>query len=82
MIHFVLFAEKNIILMYFKKWTRDRSGSISAREMKSVFRALGIQASDHEIISVVDKMDVDGMKITLMKINSSQLTVGFFSLTR
>jgi hypothetical protein len=29
--------------------------------MKSVFRALGIKASDDEIRLVVDQMDVDGL---------------------
>jgi Ca2+-binding EF-hand superfamily protein len=39
---------------------RDKSGTISAKEMKSVFKAMGITANDNEIKLVVKQMDVDG----------------------
>lgn len=39
---------------------RDKSGSISAKEMKSVFKALGMKATDAEIRGVVRDMDIDG----------------------
>jgi calmodulin len=39
---------------------RDHSGSISSREMKQVFRALEIQASDTEIQQIIKQMDTDG----------------------
>ena len=43
----------------FNLFDRDRSGSISVKEMKSVFLALGVVATDQEIKSVVKEMDDD-----------------------
>ena len=39
---------------------RDKSGTISASELKSVFKALDIKATDQEIKLVLKQMDTDG----------------------
>ena len=56
---------------------RDNSGSISAREMKSVIKALGIEASDSEIHQLMKQMDVDGKAKHKMYINTTGIKVTY-----
>ena len=42
------------------KTSRDKSGSISSNELKSVFRALGLQVTDNQARQLIRQMDVDG----------------------
>lgn len=46
-----------------KHKNRDHSGKISARELKSVFKALDINATDAEIRATLKQMDIDGINI-------------------
>jgi len=41
---------------------RDKSGKISADEMKQVFVALGLRATDQEIKAVIKEMDTNSRK--------------------
>ncbi|RNA20015.1 Calmodulin [Brachionus plicatilis] len=50
----------NEIREAFDIFDRDKSGSISVKEMERVFKSLGIQASREEIRLVVKEMDIDG----------------------
>lgn len=40
---------------------RDGSGTISASELKTVFKTLDIHVTDHEIKMVLQQMDTDGV---------------------
>jgi Ca2+-binding EF-hand superfamily protein len=48
---------------------RDRSGKISARELKQVFKALKINATDDEIKAVLKQMDRDSIFCLFIEIN-------------
>jgi hypothetical protein len=41
-------------------FSRDKSGTISSTEIKSLFEALEIGATDEEVLKMVKIMDVDG----------------------
>ena len=52
-------VKKNSINKH-NSYTRDKSGNISANEMKLLFEALEIDANDEEISKMIKIMDVDG----------------------
>ena len=56
------FQFKNLKII--KKY-RDKSGSINARELKAVLKALDISATDREIRAVLKEMDTDGNNINI-----------------
>ena len=44
----------------FNLFDRDRSGTISAKELKALCKELGIKVNDREVHAILKQMDVDG----------------------